>query len=183
MLERLKQLDRQTVILLVLAGLVGVLLFGAVAGGIRQAGWQEGYMVGLLAGGGEQAKAVTPYVAGQGGNLGYGMHGYGVHGWGGHGFGFIGGFFRFLFFVFFVMLFFKFLRFLRWRMHGGLGGGPHWHHHAHGPWGHQHGPWGQQQWQPGQQPAQPQSGQGNPAAPAPSQPEDPTPQPTSWVKV
>jgi len=179
MLERLKQLDRQTVILLVLAGLVGILLFGAVSGGIRQAGWNEGYMAGLLTNGGEQAKAVTPYLAARGGYPGYGMHG-----WGGHGVGFIGGFFRFLFFLFMVMIFFKFLGFLRWRMHSGFGGGHGWHHHQHGPWGRHHGPWGQQQWQPyGQQPNQPQPEQGNQAPQPAPQPEGQAPQPASWVKV
>lgn len=174
MLERLKQLDRQTVILLVLAGLVGILFFGAVSGGIRQAGWNEGYVAGLLTNGGEQAKAVTPYLAYRGGYPGYGMHG-----WGGHGFGFIGGFFRFLFFLFMVMIFFKFLGFLRWRMHG-VGGGHHWHQRHHGPWGqHQWQPYGQ----PGQQPGQPQREQGPQTAPPTAQPEEQAPQPTSWVQV
>lgn len=171
-MERLKQLDRQTVILLVLAGLVGILLFGAVSGSIRQAGWNEGYVAGLLTNGGEQAKAVTPYLTYRGGYPGYGMHG-----WGGHGVGFIGGFFRFLFFLFMVMIFFKFLGFLRWRMHGGFGGGHGWHHRHHGPWG-------QHQWQPyGQQPGQSQPEPGPQAPQSTPQPEGQAPQPASWVKV
>jgi len=173
MFERFKAMDRQTKITLVLAGVIGILLFGAVTGGIRQAGWNEGFLAGLLTTGGadvgtnsgESVRAVTPYA---------GAHGfYGHHGWGGHPFGFIGGFFRFLFFGFLLMMFFKFLGFWRWRMHGGHP----WHHHRHGPWGHHQG-------QPyGQQPSQPQAEQGGQPTPGPAQPEGHTPQPTSWVNV
>lgn len=168
MFERFKQLDRQTVITLVLAGIIGVLLFGAVAGGIRQAGWNEGFLAGLLTNGGENVRAVTPYM---------GSHGvYAHHGWGGHPFGFIGGFFRFLFFGFLLMMFFKFLGFWRWRRHGGHAWDHPWHHHPHGPWGRQGQPYGQQ-------PGQPQAEQGSQSASPPAQPEPTPPQPTSWVKV
>ena len=60
MFERIKEMDRRTLIPLLLAGVIGILLFSTVVGGIRQAGWNEGFMVGLLAGGGEQAKALAP---------------------------------------------------------------------------------------------------------------------------
>lgn len=172
MFERIKEMDRRTLIPLLLAGVIGILLFSTIAGGIRQAGWHEGFMVGLLAGGGEQAKAVAPALT-HGGYPGF----YGGHGWGWHPFGFIGGFFRFLFFGFLLMMFVKFIAFRRWRMHGGHP----WHHHQHGPWG-QHGQWGPQPDQPyGQQPGQPQAEQA--PQPPPAQPETPTPQPVSWVKV
>jgi hypothetical protein len=126
MLERLKQLDRQTVIALVVAGVVSLLLFGAIAGVIRQAGWNEGFLYGLLASDGDAKTALTPYLSGRG---------YGPHGWGWHPFGLIGGFFKFFFFVFLLMIFFKFLGFLRWGMHGGR----HWRHHHGPPWGNQQG--------------------------------------------
>jgi hypothetical protein len=169
MFERFKAMDQQTKISLILAGIIGILLFGTVTSGIRQAGWNEGFLAGLLTNPsgntGETARAVAPYA---------GAHGvYAHHGWGGHGVGFIGGFFRFLFFGFLLMMFFKFLGFWRWRMHGGH----RWHHHPHGPWHHhQHGPWGQPQ-------GQPSAEQGRPSDPSPAQPEGHTPQPTSWVKV
>ena len=173
MFERIKELDRRTLIPLLLAGVIGILLFSTVVGGIRQAGWNEGFMVGLLANGGEQAKAVAPTLA-----TGDGYHGiYGVHRWGGHGFGFIGGFFRFLFFGFLLLMFVKFIAFRRWRMHGGHP----WHHHPHGPWARPGG-WGPQQGHPySQQPEQPQAAPGN--QPPPAQPENPTAQPVSWVKM
>lgn len=173
MFERIKEMDRRTLVPLLLAVVLGLLLFSNVIGGIRQAGWNEGYIAGLLTNGGENAKAVMPYLGYQGGHHGL----VGGHGWGGHGIGFIGGFFRFLFFGFLLMMFFKFLGFWRWRMHGGHG----WQHHHHGPWG-QHGPW-----QPGhphgQQPGQPQPEQSPQSAPTVAQPEAHTPQPVSWVKV
>lgn len=180
MFERIKAMDRRTIIPLLLAGVIGVLLFSTIVGGIRQAGWNEGFMVGLLAGGGEQAKAVAPALA-HGGYPGF----YGGHGWGWHPFGFIGGFFRFLFFGFLLLLFVKFIAFRRWRMHGGHP----WHHHPHGPWarpggwGPQAGPHsGPQAGQPyGQHPEQAQATPG--PQPSPAQPEAPPPQPVSWVKV
>jgi hypothetical protein len=156
MFDRFKNMDRQTVIGLAVAAIVGILLFGAIAGAIRQAGWNEGFMFGLLANGGETAKTVTPYLNHR--------YGYGPHHWGGHGFGFFGGIFRFLFFGFLVVMFFKLLGFWRWRMHGG----PHWHHH--GPWGHP--PYGQ-----------PQPEQGSKPAASPTQPDENKPQNTSWTNV
>jgi hypothetical protein len=159
MLDRIKQMDRQTVIALVVAGVVSLLLFGAIAGVIRQAGWNEGFLYGLLASDGEAKAALTPYLGHRGG--------YGMHGWGWHPFGFIGGIFRFFFFGFLLIAFFKFLGFLRWRRHGGPYGGPHWGHH--GPWGH-HG-------------QQPQPGQGSGPTEPPSQPAEQKPQNTSWINV
>jgi len=169
MFERIREMDRRTIVMFVLAGVVGLLLFSTIAGAIRQAGWNEGFLVGLLSSGGENAKAMTPYLAYRGG-----FHGsYGLHGWGGHPFGFIGGFFRFLFFGFLLLMFFKFLGFWRWRMHRGHS----WHHHHHGPWGRHGGQFY------GQQPGQSQAAPGGQPAPDPTQPEANTPQPTSWVKV
>jgi hypothetical protein len=62
MFERLEKLDRRTVIALVIAGIVGILIFGAIAGMIRQAGWNEGFLFGLLAGDGN-SQAVSPYLS------------------------------------------------------------------------------------------------------------------------
>lgn len=173
MFDRIKQLDRQTKLTLVLAAVIGILLFGAITGGIRQAGWNEGFLAGLLTNGGENMRAVTPPAAYQGGTHSF----YSRHGWGGHPFGFIGGFFRFLFFGFLLMIFFKVLGFWRWRMHGGHSGGHPWHHHHHGPWGRHHGQFYSQQ------PGQPQAEPGGQPAPGPTPPEANTPQPTSWVNV
>ncbi|MBX3015106.1 MAG: hypothetical protein KF832_26545 [Caldilineaceae bacterium] len=160
MFERLKQLDRQTVMPLILAGVIAILLFGAMAGGIRQAGWQEGYLAGLLTNSSENVQAVTPRIGS-----------YGPRGWGGHPFGFIGGIFRFFFFGFLALLFLKFLGFWRWRMHGGHA----WHHHPHGPW--------ERRWQPyGEPPSRPQAEPGS-QTPPPARPESDQPEPTSWVKV
>ncbi len=173
MFERIKQLDRQTLITLILAGVVGIFLFSAITGGIRQAGWNEGYTAGLLTNSresrvessGESAKVEAPAVSPRSSNPaqypdGY-YRGYETRGWGGHPFGFIGGFFRFIFFAFLFMLLFKFIAFRRWRMHGG----PPWHHHRHGPWGQ--GPTQRPDTRPynrpeGQQPGQPVS---NPTRP------------------
>jgi len=144
-----------------IAVVVGILLFGAIASGIRQVGWNEGFTAGLLASGGDGAKAVTPYLANPGG--------YGPHGWGGHGFGFIGGIFRILFFGFLIMLAFKFFAFRRWRMQQGWQGGPG----QHGPWGHHHE----------QHPGHPQPEQSNTPAGSPPQPEENKPQNTMWINV
>lgn len=175
MFERLESMDKRTLVRLGVAAVIGILLFSAMASGIHQAGWNQGFTAGLLASGGDNAKAVAPYLAYQ--------NGYGPHGGGGHGIGLIGGIFRFLFFGFLIMVVVKFFAFRRWRMHNGWHNGPQgpwqggpW---QHGPW--QHGPWGQQQGQqPGQ--AQPQEGGGNPASSAP-QPEEHKPQNTSWTNV
>ena len=175
MFERLEQMDKRTIVRLAIAAILGILLFSAITGGIHQAGWNEGYTAGLLAGGGDNAKALTPYLANPGA--------YGPHGWGGHSFGFIGGIFRFLFFGFLIMLVLKFFAFRRWRMHNdwhgeqggrdGWQGGP-W---QHGPWGHHHG---QQQ---GEQPEQAQPSQGSGPSGAPVQPTEHKPQNTSWINV
>ncbi|MDQ3249370.1 MAG: hypothetical protein M3Q45_09200, partial [Chloroflexota bacterium] len=158
MFEKLQKMDRRTLISLAVAVVLGILVFSAIAGGIRQAGWNEGFLIGQLAGGesGEGAKTVAPYLAYRGG--------YGQHGWGGHGGGFLGGFFRFLLFGFLIMTAFKFFAFRRWRMHGGQPWGRHggWHNGWQGGHGQQ-GPWGQPQGQPQ---AQPQPEQSTPSGPA-----------------
>jgi len=165
MLERFKTMDRQTRIALVLAAVVGLLFFGAVAGVIRQAGWNEGFLFGLMAGNGDGIKAVAPHLSDRGA---YSMHGWGGHGWGWHPFGFIGGIFRFFFFAFLIMLFFKFLGFMRWRTHGGHFCGPR------GPWGHgPHGRWGEQ----------PEPPKAEPAPQRPEQPGENQPQNTSWTML
>ncbi|RIK35794.1 MAG: hypothetical protein DCC55_29250 [Chloroflexi bacterium] len=154
MFERFKNLDRQTAVGLAVAAVVGILLFGAIAGVIRQAGWNEGFLFGLLASGGEGGKTLNPYLAHR--------YGYGWHpGW------FIGGFFRFFFFAFLLLVFFKFLGFWRWRMHGGPQG-RYWHHH--GPWQEGPGPSAQ----PGQE-SQPAAGSAGA--------EENKPQNTSWTNV
>jgi hypothetical protein len=175
MFERLEQMEKRTVVRLAIAAIVGILLFGAIAGGIHQAGWNEGYTAGLLANGGDNAKALTPYLTNPGA--------YGPHGWGGHGFGFIGGILRFLFFGFLIMMAIKFFAFRRWCHHNGGPGG--WHNGGQGgqwqggPW--QHGPWGQQQ--QGEQPGQPQPQQGSGPAGSPLPPTENKPQNTSWINV
>ena len=158
MFEHLRTMDRQTRVALIVAGVIGILLFGAIAGVIRQAGWNEGFLVGLLAGHGDGSAQLAPYLA---------QPGYGLHGWGWHPFGFIGGIFRLLFFGFLIMLLLKFIGFRRWRMHGGPNGG-HWQHY--GPW--QGGPWQQSQPEQGSKPAE-----------GPSQPAENRPQNTSWTNV
>jgi hypothetical protein len=139
---------------------VSILAFGLFAGVIRLLGWNEGFLFGLVAGGGESANALTPYLAHHGG--------YGPLGWGWHPFGFIGGVFRFFFFGFLLLIFLKFLGFLRWRMHGG----PGWR--SHGPWGH--APWQQPPTQ-----AQPERAASPTAGSA--QPEENKPQNVSWTIV
>lgn len=142
---------------------VAVLILVGVSSIANNAGWWDGYQVGLLtsaAGGGK----VAPQLLHQGG---WGYH----HG----GFGFFGGFFRFLFFLFFLGLIAKFLGFGRWRRHHG--GQPwHWQQHSH-----PHGPWGQGEppATPGQQSPAPQA-QANPPTAA-SEPGANNPQPVVWV--
>ncbi len=154
MFERFKNLDRQTAIGLAVAAVVGLLLFSAVAGVIRQAGWNEGVLFGLLASGGEGGANLNPYLAHR--------YGYGWHpGW------FIGGFFKFFFFAFLLLLFFKVLGFWRWRRHGGPYGG-HWH---------PHGPWHSAPGQPAQPGPEPRSSD-SPAAAGENKPQN-----TSWTNV
>lgn len=157
MFERIEKMDRRSLVRIAIAAFVGLLFFGAIAGVIRQAGWNEGFLYGLLAGG-DKAEALTPYLHNRGG--------YGLHGWGWHPFGLIGGIFRFFFFAFLIMLFFKFIGFWRWRMHGGRPG--HW---GRGPWDRHSHPYAQ----PEQQVDQP--------AGAPKQPDENKPQNTSWTIV
>ena len=163
MFERLEKMDRRAVVALVLAIGIGLLIFGGVASGIRQAGWNEGFLVGLLSNGGaaEGGQALNPYLA---------ARGYGMHGWGWHPFWVIGGFFRFLFFGFLIMLFFRFVACRRWAHHGGYSGGP-WGHHGHHRWGQQ-----------GEQ-AQPDQPQPKPSTADPAPGDTNRPQPTSWTQV
>ncbi len=189
MFERIKQMDRQTVITLVLAGVVGIFLFSAITGGIRQAGWNEGYTAGLLTNRGESAKVVAPTVSQRNGepasnpasNPAVYPRGYEARGWGWHPFGFIGGFFRFLFFAFLVMMLFKFIAFRRWHMHGG----PRWQHH-HGPWGrHYENRYGGQPQEQPQNPSQdePQSAQGSQTVSNNAQADENPARPNNWVNV
>ncbi len=178
MFERIEKMDRRTLATIAIAALVGILLFGAIASGIRQAGWNEGFLVGQLSSGAqasaESGAAASPYLAARG----YG----GMHGWGWHPFGLIGGFFRFLFFGFLIMMLFKFFAFRRWARHsgyrGGYPGGP-WGRHGRHHWGH-HGEEGQ----PGNSGEQ---AQGTPPTNAPMHDPMPTdmnrPQQTSWTQV
>lgn len=174
MFERLEKMDRRAIVALVVAIGVGLLIFGGIASGIRQAGWNEGFLVGLLSNSGavEGGQAVNPYLA---------VRGYGMHGWGWHPFWFIGGFFRFLFFGFLVMIFLKFIGCRRWARHGG---------YPRGPWGQHQG--GQHHWHGGQQ--QSQQGEGAQSQSSATAPDgDPLPggprsggpqgQPTSWTQV
>ncbi|MEZ4865901.1 MAG: hypothetical protein R3C14_31595 [Caldilineaceae bacterium] len=105
----------------IIGGIVALVLLGGIASAIRQAGWNEGYMMGLMTSNGN-GRELAPYVM---------RHGYGPWGGGFHAiFGIFGFFFRLIFFVFFLGLIAKVLGFWRWRAHG-----PHhaWHQH-HGPW-------------------------------------------------
>jgi len=171
MFEKLQSMDKRTLVGLAVATIVGILVFSAIAGGIRQAGWNEGFMIGQLAASssGDGAKAIAPYLAARGGA--------GAHGWGGHGVGFFGGFFRFLFFGFLIMMAFRFFGFARWRMHSGnqWGGRGGWHG---GPG--QHGPWGHHQAQP-TEPTQPE--QASNLAGGAAQPSESKPQNTGWIDV
>lgn len=134
MFERLEKMDRRTLAAIAIAVIVSLLLFGAITSGIRQAGWNEGFLVGLLSSaGGESGEALHPYLAARGHRL---------HGW--HPFWLIGGFFRFLFFGFLILLLFKFFAFRRWARHGRH----HWGDHGRQHWGDHGGyrgeerPWG-----------------------------------------
>lgn len=100
----------------VLIGLAVLVLFG-IGSAIHNAGWSQGFSMGLLAGGANGAK-LAPYLVG-----------YGTHGWG------FGGFFGLIFRIGFLVLLFALLArvfgFWRWRGQGGPCG-PHWHRHWHG---------------------------------------------------
>lgn len=180
MFERLEQMDKRTIVRLAIAAIVGILIFGAITNGIRQAGWNEGYTAGLMVNNGDGPKAAAPLLTNPG-VYGPAAQWHGGYGWGGHGgFGFIGGVFRFLFFGFLIMMAFKFFAFRRWRHQGG------WHNGGQGggqggPWGHHRGgPWGQPQ---GPQAEQPKAEQGNgPAANAPQSAEN-KPENISWINV
>jgi len=175
MFERFEQMDKRTLVRLAIAAVLGILLFSTIVGGIHQAGWNQGFTAGLLAGGGENAKAVAPYLAAPGV--------YRPHGWGGHGSGFIGGFLHFLFFGFLIMMALKFFVFRRWRMHNGWhgeqGGRCGW---QGGPW--QHGPWGHHHGQPQDKPeGESRSEPGSGPCASPAQPTEHKPQNTSWINV
>ncbi len=182
MWERLEKMDRRTLVAMVVAVIAGILIFGAIASGIRQAGWNEGFLVGQLSSGATSAtegtQAVNSYLA----TRGYSVHSWGGHGW--HPFGIIGGFFRFLFFGFLIMLAFKFFAFRRWARHGypgGQPGGP-WGHHGRHHWG-QHGEQSQQSAPTPQ--TQPQSGNSPASDPLPGAMSDEMKgtQNTSWTQL
>jgi hypothetical protein len=122
----LEKMDKR-MIGVVVGALVLILLFTTIGSAIRQAGWNEGYTIGLLASGKEGSQALAPYLAHRGG---YGMHHIGF------GFlGFFGFFFKLIFFVFLFGLFFKVLGFGGWRQ------GWHGHPWAHHDWRTHHAPW------------------------------------------
>jgi len=190
MFERIKQMDRQTVITLVLAGVLGIFLFSTITGGIRQAGWNEGYTAGLLTNRGESATVVEPAVSQRNGepasnpvsNPGVYTRSYEARGWGGHPFGFVGGFFRFIFIAFLLMMVFKLIAFRRWHMHGG----PRWPHRHHGPWGrHYENRYGGQPQEQPQNPAQgePQSAQSSQPVSHVTQPNVKPDRPNDWIHV
>lgn len=174
MFERLEKMDRRALVALVVAVGVALLILSGVAHAIRQAGWNEGFLIGMLSSNGGAAEggaALNPYLA---------ARGYGMHGWGWHPFGLIGGFFRFLFFGFLIMAFFRFIACRRWAHFAGQQGS-----YSGGPWGH-HGchHWHSEQGQP--QPEQPKAPQTDASTaptndPIPGSPHQP--QPTSWTQV
>lgn len=140
----------------VVIGLAVLLLFG-VGAAIHNAGWSQGYTLGLLAGSaGGGGDALTPYLVYRTGG-------------GFHPFGFVGGIFRFLFLFLLIGLFFKFLRCGRHAIRGEHFGP--WRHPYQGP---QHGP--QTAPQPGEQPGQATPPGGTPSTPAGAQP-------TVWTHV
>jgi hypothetical protein len=108
------------------AALVLVLILVAGAGAIQQSAWSQGYMMGLVAGGGE-GDALSQYVLYNSGR------GLGI----GH---VIGGFFKVGLIFIGLILLAKFVFGMgyirRWHMAGGPGGEHHhgWHHHGP-PWG------------------------------------------------
>lgn len=132
-----------------------LLLFG-LGTAIHNAGWSQGYTLGLLTGSAEGGDALTPYLVYRTGG-------------GFHPLGFFGGIFRFLFPFLLVGLIFKFLRYGRHHRQGEHFGP--WRHHDYGPHnGPQNAP------QPGDRP-----GQATPAAEPPSTPAGS--QPTVWTHV
>ena len=153
MFERLESVDKRILVRVAIGVLVGIVLLSSLAGGIRQAGWNEGFLVGLVAGNGD-GQALAPYLAYQT-----------SHGWNSGGLGLIGGLFKLLFFGFLLMTLFKVIGFWRWRMHGRSAD---WHHH---------GPWHQRS-QP-----QAQAQQGATAQPEPDRPAEHKPQNKAWIDV
>lgn len=108
---------RKPIIAIVAVALLVLVGVSAIA---NNAGWWDGYQMGLLTSGAAGGKLAPQMLH----HAGWGYH----HG----GFGFFGGIFRFLFFLFFLGLIAKVLGFGRWRMrHGG--------HGPHHPWWHEQG--------------------------------------------
>lgn len=62
MFERWENADPRTLVRLAIAAVVGLVVLGAIAGTVRQAGWNEGFLVGLLAGNGD-SQVLAPYLA------------------------------------------------------------------------------------------------------------------------
>ncbi|MEZ4711594.1 MAG: hypothetical protein R3A44_30650 [Caldilineaceae bacterium] len=159
-------MDEQRMKRFAIPALIGLLLVVIIGSTAYNSGWSQGYMLGLLTSGRENAAAVAPYV----------MHG-------GH-FGFFGGIFRFFFALLFIGFIFKAMRCFFWRMGGHHGHHPNWGHPGWGNsgggdggsgdggsgdggpqqthWHRRPGPWGPQS-------RGPQNG--------PSQATEPTPQP------
>lgn len=95
---------------------VAVLLLVGLGSAVHNAGWSQGFTMGLLAGNGD-GNALAPYLAYR---TGYGWHPG----------GFFGGFFRFAFFLFVLAMIARFIGFWRWRMR--VPEGP-WRHHYDRP--------------------------------------------------
>jgi hypothetical protein len=101
-----------------IAVVAAVLLLFGIGSAIHSAGWSDGFMMGMMAGGNVDGGSLAPYLALQNGRIGHSGIG-----------GFFSGLLHFLFILFMIGLFFRFVGFLRRRKGG------------HGPWGHHRHGW------------------------------------------
>ncbi len=124
-------LQKRVPVWALVAVLGAVLLLFGIGSAIHSAGWSDGFMMGLLAGGNADGGSLAPYMAYQ---TGQGWRG----GWG-HP---IGGFFRFLLLFFVIGLIFRFFGLLRWKMGGANHQRPEWwlHRRRHRHHDQDHGP-------------------------------------------
>lgn len=102
------------------AVVIGLLLLGSIANSIYHSGWNQGYLMGIIASGEDGSQLLAPYYA------------YGRHGVASGVFGFFGAIFRFGFFALLFAALFKGLRCLKSRHNGshrGEWGGPPWSKH------------------------------------------------------
>ena len=100
---------------------IATLILITLATTLHNAGWSQGFAMGLLASNADSAQ-IAPYLAYRGG------HGFGMG-------GFFGMMFRFGFFLLFLALIAKIFGFWRWRMHSHMHaqGRPFWEHRgSHG---------------------------------------------------